>query len=87
MSTKPHIILVVMLALTGAMFLGITFTFQLIREKADPGLIAVMAGFAGTALGAIAGTLNNTRTPGGGESTPVSVTNTPANPVNVQENP
>ena len=84
MSTKPYVIIIVLVSLSLAMFGAGFATFLLIREHADPGLIAVMSGFAGTALGTLASTLNNTRT-SGGEAVPVVPVNTAANPLHTTE--
>lgn len=87
MSTRPHIILIVVVTLALTVFLGMVAVFILIREKSDPALIAVMAGFVGTALGGVLSLLNNTRTPGAGEVTPVEVTNRRTEPIPTEETP
>lgn len=82
MSTQIGIIRIVVLTLALTVFCGMAGVFVLIRERADPALIAVMAGFLGTALGGVLSLLNNTRTPGSVEgSTPVEVTNPPSKPI------
>lgn len=85
MSTRPHIIAIVVLTLALTVFLGMAGVFFLIREKSDPALIAVMAGFVGTALGGVLSLLNNTRTPGADDATPVTVTNPPSQPIPTEE--
>lgn len=88
MSTQIGIIRIVVLTLALTVFFGMGGVFVLIRERADPALIAVMAGFVGTALGGVLSLLNNTRTAGPVEtSTPVTVTNTPLEPIPTEETP
>ncbi len=74
--THPSIIRMVILSLSGAMFIGILSTVYLITIKADAALVAVVAGFTGTALGQIGSVLNNTRSAPPTESQTVETTTT-----------
>jgi hypothetical protein len=80
MSTNPKIIFIVVLSMALFCVLGMVGCFLLIVWKLDPGLIAIMAGFTGTAMGQLGGMLNNTRTQAS-EPTQTQIVNTPANPV------
>lgn len=80
MSTKPHIIIMIVISMALFVAMGMVGVFLLILWKCDPGLIAIMAGFTGTALGQLGGMLNNTRTAGGPPES-VTVANAPSNPV------
>ena len=62
-STPQSVILLILIALIITLWGGVASVVLLILYKADPALIAIVSGFAGTALGNLGGMLNNTRTP------------------------
>ena len=96
MVTSPRIIFIVVCSLAGIVFLGLGEIFYLIMQKVDAALIGIIASPTSIALGALISLLNNTRTQAAPtstlpdataiQSTPVVVTNAPANPVNTKEN-
>ena len=61
-STPQSVIILILVALIITLWGGVASVVVLILHKADPALIAIVSGFAGTALGQLGGMLNNTRT-------------------------
>ena len=61
-STPQSVIILILVALILTLWGGVAAVVYLITQKADPALIAIVSGFAGTALGQLGGMLNNTRT-------------------------
>ncbi len=86
MSTHPRIIFIIVCAMAAYVPLGMLAVFLLILWKADPALIAVMAGFVGTALGGLMSMLNNTRTQGADPAAPIKteIVNPTSDPVNTK---
>ena len=72
-STPQSVIILILVALIITLWGGVTAVVYLIVIKAEPALIAIVSGFAGTALGQLGGMLNNTRTSPG---SPATTTNT-----------
>lgn len=82
--TSRSTILAVVVALGLIAVLGLLGTVYLVNGGKDASNIAIVAGLAGTATGALAGVLASTRSEPM-QPMPVNVINPPADPVNVEE--
>ena len=76
-STPQSVILLILIALIITLWGGVASVVLLILHQADPALIAIVSGFAGTALGNLGSMLNNTRT---GQPSPTNQPNNPPTP-------
>jgi len=76
-STPQSVIILILIALIVTLWGGVFAVVYLIIIKAEAALVAIVAGFAGTALGQLGGMLNNTRT---SRNDPLPMTQTKNNP-------